>query len=132
MSNNTKTIQDAAIEYADNKYTPKAKEYAINSSIRGIYDNCITDFIAGYNVANAKLEEQAKEIERLKGEKWIDVSVEPKFGGEYNVVYDLEDGGELVVSTMDYDKTTKLWMDTRGANIPIFTVKKWQELPPIN
>lgn len=61
--------------------------------------------------------------------KWIDVSIEPEFGGEYNVVYDLEDGGELVVSTMDYDKITKQWMDTRGANNPIHTVKLWKKLP---
>lgn len=65
----------------------------------------------------------------VNSENWIDVSIEPEFGGEYNVVYDLLDGEELVVSTMDYDKTTKLWMDTRGANIPIHTVKLWKELP---
>lgn len=62
-------------------------------------------------------------------QEWISVDIEPEFGGEYNVVYDLEDGGELVTSTMDYEKLTKLWMDTRGANIPIHTVKLWMPLP---
>jgi hypothetical protein len=38
-----------AEEYADNKYTPKAKEYAQTSSIKAVYDNCIVDFNAGVN-----------------------------------------------------------------------------------
>jgi hypothetical protein len=54
-----------AEKYADKKYTPQAKEYASTSSVRAVYDNCIVDFNAGYNLANIKIEEMAKRIEML-------------------------------------------------------------------
>jgi hypothetical protein len=67
-------------------------------------------------------------------DRWIGVENEPEFGGEYNVLYDLSDGGSPVVSTMDFDKNEHKWFDTRGANIECTTVIKWQPLPtpPLN
>lgn len=62
-------------------------------------------------------------------DNWISVDIEPEFGGEYNVVWDLGDGEPLVTTTMDYDKRTKEWIDTAGSNKSILTVKFWQPLP---
>lgn len=50
-----------AEEYADNKYTKQAKEYAITSSIRAIYENCIIDFKEGYNSRQSEIDELTKE-----------------------------------------------------------------------
>jgi hypothetical protein len=77
---------------------------------------------------NRELKEQLKdrEVERMK---WVNVDQEPEFGGEYNVLYDLSDGGNPVVSTMDFDKNEHKWFDTRGANIECTTVLKWMPLP---
>lgn len=55
-----------AEEYADNKLTPKAKEYAVTSSIRAVYDNCVEDFNAGFNSCQIKIDELTKEVERLR------------------------------------------------------------------
>jgi hypothetical protein len=65
-----------------------------------------------------------------KGEdQWTSVETEPEFGGEYNVLYDLQDGQEPLVSTMEFDGIKKKWYDTRGANIDCDTVLKWKPLP---
>ena len=52
-----------AEEYADNKYTKQAKEYAITSSIRAIYENCIIDFKEGYNSRQSEIDELTKEVD---------------------------------------------------------------------
>ncbi len=54
----------------------------------------------------------------------------PDIGGEYNVVWDLEDGQEPVVSTMEYDAIKKKWIDTRSWEGQICeTVLSWMPLP---
>jgi len=61
---------------------------------------------------------------------WISVEVEPKMSGEYNVLYDLEDGEpELVVTTMDYSTVDKVWRDTRSIGDICNTVKMYKSLP---
>jgi hypothetical protein len=72
-----------------------------------------------------------EQSEKQDNNGWIDVTNRlPEVGGEYNVLYDLQDGiKELVVTTMDFDWREKKWYDTRGANIEITTVKKWMNLP---
>jgi len=60
---------------------------------------------------------------------WVSVNTPPNVGGEYNVVWDLEDDGEPVTSTMEYDAINKIWVDTRGANTECKTVLLYQPLP---
>lgn len=55
-----------AEEYADNKFTPKAKQYAATSSIKAVYDNCIEDFNAGFNSRQIEIDSLTKEVERLR------------------------------------------------------------------
>lgn len=54
-----------AEKYADKKYTKQAKEYASTSSIRAVYDNCIQDFNAGYDLANLKMKDMERRIVML-------------------------------------------------------------------
>ena len=82
----------------------------------------------GETILNFPLPEPSSPLP-VNSEGWVDVSNEPDYGGEYNVLYDLEDGLEPVVSTMDFDKINHKWFDTRGANIECMTVLKWQPLP---
>lgn len=78
----------------------------------------------------AELEKELSDVKSKADAKWIDVSIEPEYGGEYNVLYDLEDGEtELIVTTLMYCKLEKTWRDERGANYIVNTVKKWQYLP---
>lgn len=65
----------------------------------------------------------------LNTNNWIDVSVEPEFGDEYNVVYDLQDGGIPLTTTMEYDKVEKVWKDVIGSGGICNTVISWQPLP---
>lgn len=63
-------------------------------------------------------------------EGWVSVNVEPEFGGEYNVVWDLEDGEPHVVTTMDFDKINKKWIDVIGYGVDKTSkVLLWQPLP---
>lgn len=88
------------------------------------------DYDEGVAVMMAKNALEALEKANQLQNKWISVDIEPEFGGEYNVVYDLEDGdSELVVTTLMYCKIEKLWRDERGANYLVNTVKLWQPLP---
>lgn len=88
---------------------------------------CVANLKAEISELKSQLEAKAVGVE--KSDAWISAEQEPEFGGEYNVLYDLEDGESPLVTTMDYDKINKLWMDTRGANIPIHTVLFWKPLP---
>jgi hypothetical protein len=75
-----------AEEYADNKYTPKAKEYAETSSIKAVYDNCIVDFNAGYK----ECQEEVKPIMIKLFSLWEslaeagEIHIGPEFSENYN------------------------------------------------
>lgn len=69
---------------------------------------------------------------------WVGVGTPPREGGEYNVIYDLEDGGEPVVTTMDYyiplprnDDKKEGWYDVRGVGDKCETVLYWKDLPSV-
>jgi hypothetical protein len=100
------------------------------------------DIIRYSNIGNIGGEEQLKlhtiqelyeifsneELDKCDG--WISAEIEPKMSGEYNVLYDLEDGEpELVVTTMDYCTVEKVWRDTRGIGNICNTVKMYKSLP---
>lgn len=69
---------------------------------------------------------------------WVSVGIPPRQGGEYNVIYDLEDGGEPVVTTMEYyiplpknDSMAEGWYDIRGVGGKCETVLYWKDLPDV-
>lgn len=82
----------------------------------------ITDF-----VRELKKEWATQQPIELK-EDWMSVEDAPKINGEYNVVWDLEDGSNPVVTTMEFDRGK--WIDTRGSNSDVTNlVLLWKELP---
>ena len=63
--------------------------------------------------------------------EWINVNDKfPKLNDEYLVVWDLEDGGHPVVSSMDFDVKRKCFIDPRGTNEPVDGILFWGEYPP--
>ena len=46
--------------------------------------------------------------------KYNSMSTPPKLGGEYLVIWDLQDGGEPCVASMDYDAQQNKWSDPRS------------------
>lgn len=89
---------------------------------------------AGYvppaNIISA-MEEYAEICHQQKIENsWISIEKElPEFTDEYNVVWDLQDGGEPLTTTMEYDSINKKWIDIINNRIECFTVLYWQKLP---
>jgi hypothetical protein len=71
-----------------------------------------------------------EEVAALNRQGWTRVDNPPEVGGEYNVVWDLSDGEEPVVSTMEWDAIKKKWIDTRSWEGQICeTVLYWMPLP---
>lgn len=66
---------------------------------------------------------------------WTDNDImKPPIGDEYNVIWELGDGGEPLVTTMDYDAREKRWVDTRGGGKGDTEPKVlyWSDLPNIS
>lgn len=53
----------------------------------------------------------------------------PKFGDEFNVVWDLEDGDIPVVTTMEFEPHRKVWIDKDTQVEYTDTILYWQDLP---
>lgn len=62
-------------------------------------------------------------------DKWVSVENPPELGGEYNVVWNLEDNEYPTVTTMEYDKIKNTWTDIMGAGLTTDKVLYWTELP---
>jgi hypothetical protein len=68
--------------------------------------------------------------------KWISVEDRlPEFGGEYNVVWNLDDNDYPVSSTMEWCSINKIWTDERTGSTDVSSqILFWQEIaePPKN
>ncbi len=62
---------------------------------------------------------------------WIKHGRKPKLGGEYLVVWELQDGGKPVTASMDYNSQTKQWTDPRNGEAVILDkhILYWAHLP---
>lgn len=86
----------------------------------------VEDFeVDGYNNTNYLKPDQAP-----VNDGWISVKDRlPELGEEYNVVWDLKDGGEPLTTTVEWDSIRKIWFDETypdGYKDILF----WQPLPP--
>lgn len=56
MTPEEKYIQDKAAKFAKDKYTDRISTYAPGSSLNAVYENCLSDFSAGYIEALSEME----------------------------------------------------------------------------
>lgn len=64
-----------------------------------------------------------------EGDGWVKCSdMLPEFGGDYNVVLELNDGGEPVSGIMEFDGVHKKWLYP-GTDCLCSDVTHWRELP---
>lgn len=71
----------------------------------------------------------------MKEDGWMKVETPPKLGGEYQVVWNLDDNEYPLVTCMDYDMKSNIWIDPRSTDSPKNDcVLFWKELdpPPVN
>ena len=76
--------------------------------------------------------ETQTEIKQFSFRNWNDCKMDgqPELGGEYNVVWVLDDNEYPVAASMDYDSKTKRWTDPRADGKDVTdSVIYWQELP---
>jgi len=101
-------------------------------------ENKLQEIINKYDVWNAPGEEVlpvtdvlsiAEEAYQLGVPKWVSITdALPEYGGEYNVVLDLQDGGSPVSGIMEFDGVKNIW-NYPGTNVECTDVTHWMELP---
>lgn len=75
------------------------------------------------------VESIAEEAYQLGVPKWVSITdALPEYGGEYNVVLDLQDGGSPVSGIMEFDGVKNIW-NYPGTNVECTDVTHWMELP---
>lgn len=100
-----------------------ATNYIQDSKIKGDDARMVSRaFKAGMDYVNTQL---------TPNTEWNDNSkIKPPIGGEYNVVWKLDDGQYPVTSSMDWDAIKKVWTDPRCNDCEVHNdVLYWKELP---
>lgn len=71
----------------------------------------------------------AEEAYNLGVPRWMPIEEAlPEYGGEYNVVLELKDGGSPVSGIMEFDGVKKIW-NYPGTDVECTDVTHWIELP---